>query len=103
MPVEQCHDLYNAGKSSRTGTFHANNAQMYGSPTLNSGGVSVSAGISGWHIPAIPCDAVLRREETHTRAPQKKKHLLPVTDTLCSSRAGAAATAGRAAVAAQAE
>ena len=58
---------------------------MNGSPTLNSGGVSTNAGILGWHIPAIPCDAVLRREKTPTRAPQKK-HLLSVTDTPCSSR-----------------
>ena len=61
MPVEQfsATDLYNAGESRRTGTRDTNNAQMYGSPTLSSGGVSKSAGISGWHIP-----------QTHTGAPQ---------------------------------
>ena len=43
---------------------------MNGSPTLKSDDVSTSADILGWHVPAIPCDAVLRYK--HTRAPQKK-------------------------------
>ena len=77
---------------------------MNGSSTLTSSGVSTSAGILGWHIPAIPCDAVLRYK-TH-RCIAKKLFSVSYRHTAQQQRAGAgagAATGRAAAAAAQAE
>ena len=75
------------------GSLNASNAQMYGRPTINCGGVSKSGGISGCHIPAIPCGAVLRRKHTHVHCKYIYVYFVSYRHTVQQRAAAAAAAA----------